>query len=151
MSRYAYLAATIVFVATPITSYCMPDPAMSYTKRTLTAVKTEKPPSLDGDLSDECWKTAPKAETFIDPQSGKPVADQTVAMVLYDDKFIYVGFEAKDSQPDKVTARETNQDYRFGEFNFDQMSEDALEVGLDPFATHKNPDRSLFAVNAIGT
>jgi len=123
----------------------------NYSARSITAVKTATVPTIDGDITESAWSTASKAETFIDPQTGKPVADQTTALILYDAQNIYIAFHAIDSQPDRITARETIQDYRFGSFNFDSTSEDALQIGLDPFNTHKSPDRSLFAVNAIGT
>ncbi len=122
----------------------------SYSKRPIAAVKTATPPVIDGDISDEVWKTAPKAETFIDTQNGTVVAEQTSAWVLYDDKFIYVSFHCKDSQPDRITARESIQDYRFGQ-SVDRLSEDAVEVGFDPFLSHKQGDRSIFSLNALGT
>ena len=124
---------------------------VSYSSRTIPAVKTESAPVIDGDISDAQWSAAAKADVFIDPQAGKPVADQTTAYILYDSTNIYVAFQARDSQPARITARESIQDYRFGSFNFDSTSEDAVEVGFDPFNTHKGPDRSIFAVNAIGT
>ena len=78
----------------------------SYVKRPLAAVKTATPPTIDGDLSDPAWKSAPKVETFLDQQTGAIATDQTIAYILYDDKYIYVAFACKDSQPDKITARE---------------------------------------------
>src|SRR5437667_5902107 len=142
------LAAALCFLACAAAGCCLDG---GYSSRALPSAKASAAPTIDGDVSDPVWASAPKAETFIDPQTGKPVADQTTAMILYDDKNIYVAFIAKDSQPDKITARETIQDYRFGSFYFDSGSEDALEVGFDPFNTHKQPDRSIFAVNALGT
>jgi hypothetical protein len=105
---------------------------------------------VDGAITDEVWKTAAKAEAFTDVQSGAPVADQTVAFILYDDAAIYVGFHCKDAQPDRVTARETVRDLLYND-QTDPLSEDIVEFTVDPFRQHRREDRNRFAVNAIGT
>ena len=46
------------------------------------------PPTIDGKLDDEIWTTAPLAEIFYDPQTGKPTSDLTETKLLYDKKFI---------------------------------------------------------------
>ena len=128
-------------------------PPATYVKRRLPAVKTTTPPTIDGDLSDPAWKTAPKAETFVDQQNGSPVADQTTAYVLYDAKYLYIAFACKDSQPDKIEARETVRDSKYqGQGNNGQgnNTEDNVEVIFDPFQGHRFEDRSLFSLNAIG-
>src|SRR5262249_10175172 len=88
----------------------------------------------------------------VDLQNGTLVAEQTTAWVLYDDKFIYVAFQCKDTEPGRIFARETIRDYRFGQGGgFDRLSEDAVEVGFDPFMGHKQGDRSVFSLNPLGT
>ncbi len=125
-------------------------PAPGYTRREIPAVRTVTPPVIDGDLSDAAWKSAPKAETFVDRQYGRVQADQTTAWILYDDKYIYVAFYAHESRPESITARETIRDYRY-QGNFDYLSEDSVEVNFDPFRGHSPQDHSYFALNAIGT
>jgi hypothetical protein len=125
-------------------------PASQYTKRPLPAVKVTTPPVIDGDISDAIWKTAPKAETFLDSQNGTPVQDQTTAYIVYDAKYIYLAFDCRESEPDKIYARETLQDYRITG-TFDRASEDAVEVGFDFFQSHRIEDRTVFTLNAIGT
>lgn len=120
-------------------------------KRPIAAVRTATPPSIDGDLSDPCWKTAPKAEAFTDIQNGSPVADQTTSYVLYDEKYIYCAFDCRDSQPDKIVARETVRDAKFQGQHGPQNNEDNVEVDIDPFLTYQGNDTSSFSVNAIGT
>src|SRR5689334_13494621 len=83
---------------------------VNYTKRPIQAKKATTPPTIDGDISDPVWKDAPKAETFIDVQNGNVTTEQTTAWLLYDEKYIYVAFHAKDSQPEKIVARETVRD-----------------------------------------
>lgn len=122
----------------------------NFQKRSIAAVKTKEPPIIDGDLSDAAWKLAPMATTFVDIQNGNPVAEQTTASLLYDDKYLYVSFYAKDTQPNKIIAREILRDYKFLQ-NFDPLSEDSVDIALDPFENHRNEERTIFSLNAIGT
>lgn len=122
----------------------------NYQKRILNAVRVKEPFKVDGDLTKEVWKSAAVAETFVDIQQGTPVAEQTKAYILYDEKYIYVGFHAKDSQPAGITARETLRDYKFTQ-QFDPLSEDSVDVAFDPFETHRQEERTVFSLSAIGT
>jgi hypothetical protein len=122
----------------------------SFQKRVLPAVKTKEPPIIDGDIADPAWKLAPTATTFIDIQNGNPVAEQTSAALLYDEKYLYVSFHAKDSQPNKIVAREVIRDYKFIQ-NFDPLSEDSVDIAIDPFENHRSEERTIFSLNALGT
>src|SRR5687768_2132955 len=113
MRTFIRLAGLLIFAAWPIPSLLAD---VSYSARAIPAVKASTPATTDGGISDSAWSAASKAETFIGPHSGKPVADQTSAMILYDGQNIYVAFYAKDRQRGKISARETIQDYRFGAF-----------------------------------
>jgi hypothetical protein len=125
----------------------------SATKRPLAAAKTDKPPTIDGDISDEAWKSAPKADKFYDRSQGSPAPDQTEAWLLYDSKFIYVAFHCHDSQPDKIVGRETvrDQKYQSGMMMMMNDSEDNVEVHFDAFLSHNESDFSKFSVNPLGT
>lgn len=124
----------------------------SDSKRPIAAVKLSSPPTIDGDLSDEAWKAAAKAETFTDIQNGNSVADQTVVFLGHDDKFIYVAFECQDSKPEGIVARETVRDSKWsGDRQSDPNREDNVQVNFDPFLSYQDNDISRFSVNAIGT
>ncbi len=126
------------------------NPAVSKVKRPLAAVRTVTPPTIDGDLSDPIWQSAPKADEFVDRQSGTAPGDQTVARLVYDDKYLYVAFLCLDSQPDKIVARETVRDQKF-QRDDNRDHEDNVEVDFDPFQTHKDQDFAQFSVNPLGT
>ncbi|MDE2125189.1 MAG: carbohydrate binding family 9 domain-containing protein [Armatimonadetes bacterium] len=119
--------------------------------RSLSAQVTTHAPVIDGDLSDPAWKAAPEATTFVDVQNGNPVADQTVARVLYDSKYIYVAFNCLDSKPSTISARETVRDNKYPNTYTVNNNEDNVEVSIDPFFSHRAQDISSFSVNAIGT
>lgn len=142
------LIASIALICMATNAYC--DKLKPY-PRTLSAAKTPAPPALHGDLSDPIWKTAPVADQFTDIQTGGVAEEQTKVYLLYDDKNIYVGFEMADSQPDKITARETIRDYKYASEEFDQRSEDSVDISFDPFQGHTSNERTLFSLNAIGT
>lgn len=118
-----------------------------YSKRKIPAVKTKTPPIIDGDLGEDAWKTAPRAEQFFDPKRDQLVPDQTTAYLLYDDLYIYVAFYCKDSEPDKLVARETIRDSYFHSGNGD----DSVQVVLDPFLSYRWDDFAVFVVNPLGT
>jgi hypothetical protein len=123
----------------------------SVSRRPLNAVKTDRPPTIDGDLSEEVWKSAPKAQTFFDRRNGNVVEDQTVAYLVYDAQYIYVAFYARDSQPNEITARETVRDSKYAGGENSRETEDNVEVVFDPFLTYRWNDLTRFSVNAIGT
>jgi len=122
-------------------------------KRPIVAIKTATPPVIDGDISDPCWKTAAVADGFTDVQNGAPVPDQTIVYLLYDDRFIYVAFDCRDSRPDGIVGRETVRDAKFNQTqkSNNPNNEDNVEVDFDPFLTFQGNDVSQFSVNAIGT
>src|SRR5579862_9241624 len=61
-----------------------------------------------------CKLDSPKFTAGIeDTSSGHPVQDQTFVRIAYDAKYIYVCFDCRDSQPDKVMARETIRDSKY--------------------------------------
>jgi Carbohydrate family 9 binding domain-like/Domain of unknown function (DUF5916) len=121
-----------------------------HVKRPLLAVKTPTPPTIDGDLSDTAWAAAPKADGFVDRQNGTGVPDQTIASLLYDEKFLYIAFRCRDSQPEKIVARETVRDQKFQRGDSGD-NEDNVEVDFDPFLTHRSDDFARFSVNPLGT
>ena len=125
--------------------------AVSLSKRELPAARlTGAAPVIDGALSEGEWKEAARADVFSDPQLGRPTADQTIAYLAYDDKYLYVAFECRDAQPDGVLGRETARDARYQRDGAGE-SEDSVEVGIEPFLTFKGDDFSRFSVNPLGT
>jgi hypothetical protein len=61
---------------------------------------------VDGDLSDEGWKSATKVDTFFETNPGDNVTPRvrTVAYLGYDDRYFYAGFEFFDPDPSKIRA-----------------------------------------------
>lgn len=63
-----------------------------------TATRASEPPAIDGDLSDPAWAQAARIGPFYAYQSGgDPAAAATTLRLLWDDRFLYVGYEATDT------------------------------------------------------
>lgn len=56
------------------------------------ALRTPRPPIIDGRLDERVWQHAPRSPRFTDLISGKPTIHNTQAAVLWDDKYLYVAF-----------------------------------------------------------
>ena len=113
------------------------------TQREILGVKAEKPPVIDGDLGDICWKTAPIVDKFTHAITEEIVKDQTEAKLVYTDKSIYVSWYLYDSQPKKITSHLSKDKKDF-------TDEDSVCFTIDPFHTHKSSQRTLFMVNPVG-
>jgi hypothetical protein len=113
------------------------------------AFKLDTPKTLAG-IDDPGWGKAATVTGFVDLASSHLVQDQTFCKIAYDDKFIYVVFDCRDSQPDKITARETVRDSKY-QSQTNGETEDNVELQLDAFKTHKGSELSRFSVNAVGT
>jgi len=77
---------------------------------TLRAVRATTPVTIDADLSDPAWQTAPEFTDFTqhDPNDGQPATMRTSFRVLYDDEAVYFGAMMED--PGKPTALLTRRD-----------------------------------------
>ncbi len=143
--------AALAFISCCIASGQQVPAQGSLVRRVLPAEAAKTPPVIDGDISESAWQSASKAEVFVDRQSGNPVADQTIAYVLYDAKYIYIAFHCLDRQPDLIEARETQRDSKYANQTQNPNNEDNVTVSLDTYFTKDSADLSIFSVNAIGT
>jgi hypothetical protein len=111
-------------------------------KPELSAVKIEKPVNLSGKLDDPMWLQAMPVELKFEVSPGENVAAKlkTIAMVLYDENYLYIGFRCYDSLPGNIRAHMTDRDKIF--------SDDYVIVTID---TYNNYQRGFeLAVNPYG-
>src|SRR5207247_9701188 len=68
---------------------------------TITAVRVDRAPVVDGRLDDPVWNLAPAVTDFrqTDPDEGAPVSEATAVRVLYDGTGVYVGARLFDFAP----------------------------------------------------
>jgi uncharacterized protein DUF5916/cellulose/xylan binding protein with CBM9 domain len=108
------------------------------------AMRAMEPIKVDGRLDEPAWAKAEAATDFRmeNPKEGAPASERTEVRVLFDDKNIYFGIRAFDSEPDKINARELTRDADFA-------NDDKIEILLDTNHDRRNAYR--FAVNPLGT
>ncbi len=110
----------------------------------LPAVKIDTPPIIDGNLNDAAWIKAPQAKDFTDRNANhEPAIDQTVVMLVYSDKAIYLAWYLYDEHPGDLVAFETEDQMR-------PFRDDWISFTIDPFHTHQFMDRTFFMSNSLG-
>jgi len=119
-------------------------PSASVGVRQIRAVKISTPINVDGRLDERVWSEAVAAADFLQqqPNEGTPASEKTEVRVLFDDRNLYVGIRAFDSDPANINARELVRDASFD-------NDDKIEIVLDTYRDRRNAFR--FAVNPLGT
>ena len=84
-------------------------------------------PTIDGDLSDACWKAARIGGVWIDPDTGKRAEPHPGVFICYDDKNLYVAFHNPEPEMKNIIADVTERDGNVWE-------DDSVELFLDPTA-----------------
>jgi hypothetical protein len=85
-------------------------------------VQTKEPPRLDGSLLDFVWSAARTTAPFVETRDGGPGQFQANVKLLWDRRYLYVGFEVQD---DLLRASETQRDAHLWE-------QDCVELMFDP-------------------
>ncbi len=109
----------------------------------LRAFPVTQPIRVDGVLVEAAWQQADSATGFITalPRDGYPASERTVARVLIDGDYLYVGAYMYDAQPEKLYSPGLEQD-------FDTQDADLFGVVLDAFLDRQNG--IMFALNPAG-
>ena len=113
-------------------------------RKTITAVRTELPVTLDGNLDEPAWQAARISLGFVqkDPQEGEPSTERTEFRVLYTATTLYIGIVCYDSNAGGILATERRRDDSL-------RNDDTLSIVLDTFHDHRNA--FLFRTNPLGT
>lgn len=111
-------------------------------KPVLQAVRIEKPLNLSGKLDDPQWLNSVPVELKFEASPGEntPARQRTVAMVLYNQEYIYLGFRCFDSVPGNIRANLSDRDKIFGD--------DYVIATIDTYNNHQRGFE--FAVNPYG-
>ena len=112
-------------------------------QRTLIAVRTTSPVTIDGSLDEAAWNDASLATGFIqsEPDEQQPASEPTAVRVLYDAATLYIGVFAYDSSPSTIIVSDLQKD-------FNAQGGDAIEIVLDTF--HDERNGYMFTTNAMG-
>lgn len=112
-------------------------------RKSFTISRTDTPPIIDGRLDDAVWSTAAYVDDFhqTSPIDGAVPSEATIVRVTYDDDFLYIAAELKDSDPSGIRATQMIQGKTF-------YSDDRFWIMLDSFNSKRND--YFFQVNANG-
>jgi hypothetical protein len=127
-------------VAAVMVGACLASTAAA--QHVLNPVKTTTPPVIDGRVDPDEWRDAALAAHFLqfEPRRGEPSTLGTEALVLYDDRMLYVAFKAPDAEPSVAALTQRDADL-FGD--------DSVIVVLDTFFDRQSA--YYFVTNALGT
>ena len=109
---------------------------------TVTAVRVQRAPALDGRLDDPAWALAPAVTDLrqTDPAEGAAVSEATEVRILYDEAAVYIGARLFDRTPAKIVRRLARRDA--------SSHSDEFRVFLDSY--HDRRTAFEFIVNAAG-
>ena len=117
------------------------------------ALRVSEEIRIDGRLDEPAWTTAPTASDFrqMEPREGEAATEATEVSVLYDERNLYIGVRALDSEPDEVIARILRRDALVrqsmdGRARF--AGDDIVALVLDTF--HDRRNAFVFATNPNG-
>ena len=111
-------------------------------KRTVQAVRTETPPTIDGKLDEPEWNNAKVMTDFVNTRLDILSEDQSKVRMLYDDTYLYFAIEVEEKEEDIIANI----------FKYDRIQlrfEDYFQIGLDTF--HDGKQAYLFLFSPIGT
>lgn len=105
--------------------------------------RAQSAPVIDGRLDDDAWKNAAVVDDFhqTSPSDGAAPTEITIVRVTYDDEYLYIAADLRDSDPSGIRAKQMIQ----GKMIF---SDDRFWVTLDSFNNKRND--YFFQVNANG-
>ncbi|MFI4921147.1 MAG: carbohydrate binding family 9 domain-containing protein, partial [Gammaproteobacteria bacterium] len=109
------------------------------------ALKVSTPPVMDGRLDDPAWQQAPVVDQFFEvyPHALAPSTYPTEVRILYDDRYLYVGFRAADPDPSQIRSHYVRRDRLYR-----PNSDDYVHIYLDALDTGKSAQ--MFAMNVQG-
>jgi hypothetical protein len=103
----------------------------------LRALRTTRPPKIDGRLDEEAWGLTTRSGRFVDLVTGAPSLYDTRVAALWDDRCLYVGYWIE--QPflrSRLTTRDDLVWYDHGDVEFFIAGTDAYyELELNPLGT----------------
>ncbi len=133
------IAAFLLLLATPSVAVY----TVNGERKSFEIHRAQSAPVIDGRLDDDVWKNASVVDDFqqTSPLDGAVPTESTVVRVTYDDEFLYIAADLRDSSPDKISAKQMIQGKLF-------FSDDRFYVMLDSFNSKRND--YFFQVNANG-
>ena len=133
------IAAVLLLLAAPAVAVY----TVNGERKSFEIYRTQTAPVIDGRLDDDAWKNAAVVDDFhqTSPSDGAAPTEVTIVRVTYDDEYLYIAADLRDSDPTGILAKQMIQ----GKMIF---SDDRFWVTLDSFNNKRND--YFFQVNANG-
>ena len=108
----------------------------------VTAVRADEQPRIDGQLDDAIWRRAARLTEFVQvrPLDGAPATEDTEVWVAYDSRNLYFAMHAHYSEPALARANRVDRDQT--------SSDDTISVYFDTFLDQQRA--YIFSVNGYG-
>jgi len=137
MCKRIIILSYLLVLDVPAISQTTPPPS------SITAVRIETPPMVDGVMDDSCWRLATPVTDFKqrEPKEGLAATERTEIRLVYDDRALYIGVWCFDTEPDKLVANELRRDFSYAQ-------EDNIEIIFDTYRDLRNG--FLFVTNPNG-
>ena len=109
----------------------------------VTAVRTDVAPRVDGNLDDAIWQRAARITEFVQqsPIEGAPSSEDTEVYIAYDDTHLYFGMYAHYADPGMVRANRADRDRG-------TYGDDYISIYFDPFLDQQRA--YVFSLNGYG-
>jgi Domain of unknown function (DUF5916)/Carbohydrate family 9 binding domain-like len=143
IGRILYIALLVLWVKPSGLAQTLPD-ASRTTNSSITAVKADNAPPIDGTIEGDNWKAGALVSDFLqrEPFEKQPATEKTEVRILYDNHYLYFGIHCLDSAPDRIVATELRRDADY-----------SVDDNFTVLVSANNDKRSgyTFTVNALGT
>ena len=141
MSRITRLSVTAILLLLSAPSVAVY--TVNGERKSFEIYRAQSAPVIDGRLDDDAWKNAAVVDDFhqTSPSDGATPTEVTIVRVTYDDEYLYIAADLRDSDPSGIRAKQMIQ----GKMIF---SDDRFWVTLDSFNNKRND--YFFQVNANG-
>lgn len=130
-------------LAASIPAFAQPAQRAAAAGRRATATRTGEAPSIDGVLDERVWQQATPITDFVqtEPSEGQPATEPTEVRILYDDRAIYVGVMAYDSDPSHIVTSDARRDSALS-------GQDSFQLILDTY--HDRQNGFIFGTTPVG-
>ena len=98
--------------------------------------------TMDGIPSEEVWNSVEWGGDFLQwqPNEGKAPSQPTKFKILYDDKFLYIAYDAIDLSPDSIIKRMGRRD---------EFPGDWVEINIDSYHDHRTAFSFTLSVSGV--
>lgn len=135
------VAKKLLFVAGLLFIFGTRGAVAQQTEQPITITRISGQIQLDGLSNEAAWeKVEPFPMVMYEPVFGREPTERTVALVAYDDEYMYFALRAYDSESDKIRGNILTRD-RFG-------GDDYFEVMIDTY--NDNENSMVFNTNPAG-